>query len=421
MLQRDEHLRNTIRLYEEDAYLAKCSAVVVRAQKCAENNDVYEIVLDQTVFFPEGGGQSADTGWILPEGGAAFDALRVHDVQIRGGEIIHFVDVKADEDAAAQAAVNDRDRITLPSAGDTVIAMIDWDRRFGFMQNHTGEHILSGVMHAKFGCDNVGFHLSDNTVTLDVNYHLTREQVMDIEWEANEAVYRNLPVQVTYPDDESLRDIPYRSKKEIEGQIRIVTIPGVDICACCAPHVRNTGEIGIIKIVRAMRWGDGTRLTIESGRRAFATLQGGQFVLEEISHLTNRSRSECADGVRRLLQENAAQKERIKELSYEAANLRLAAIPADAVNAYLFAEEMDAVVQRNLVNKLMEEHEGVCGVLIGNDECGYKYVIGSRTVDVRTVQAQLKEQCGARGGGKPVMVQGSAAACEARLRSILPA
>ena len=413
MDRKDMHTQNcmghcstasSIRLFEEDAYLAECSAVVVRITKSPESDELYEIVLDRTVFFPEGGGQSADTGWILPEDGEKFDALRVLDVQTRAEEIIHYVEGAA----------------SLPSAGDKVTAMIDWDRRFGFMQNHTGEHILSGIMHEKFGCDNVGFHLSDSTVTLDVNDHLTREQIMDVEWEANQVVYRNLPVVISYPDDEALGKIPYRSKKEIEGRVRIVTIPDVDICACCAPHVKNTGEIGMIKIVRFMRWGDGTRLTIECGRRAFATVQSSQFILEEISHLTNRSRSECADGVRYLLAENGRLREKNRELSYEAAELRLAAIPRDAVNAYLFAEEMDAVVQRNLVNRLMEEHEGVCGVFIGSDGNGYRYVIGSHSEDVRKVQAVLREKCGAKGGGKAVMVQGSAAAGEELLRKALP-
>ena len=413
MDRKDMHTQNcmghcstasSIRLFEEDAYLAECSAVVVRITKSPESDELYEIVLDRTVFFPEGGGQSADTGWILPEDGEKFDALRVLDVQTRAEEIIHYVEGAA----------------SLPSAGDKVTAMIDWDRRFGFMQNHTGEHILSGIMHEKFGCDNVGFHLSDSTVTLDVNDHLTREQIMDVEWEANQVVYRNLPVVISYPDDETLGKIPYRSKKEIEGRVRIVTIPDVDICACCAPHVKNTGEIGMIKIVRFMRWGDGTRLTIECGRRAFATVQSSQFILEEISHLTNRSRSECADGVRYLLAENGRLREKNRELSYEAAELRLAAIPRDAVNAYLFAEEMDAVVQRNLVNRLMEEHEGVCGVFIGSDGNGYRYVIGSHSEDVRKVQAVLREKCGAKGGGKAVMVQGSAAAGEELLRKALP-
>ena len=413
MDRKDMHTQNcmghcstasSIRLFEEDAYLAECSAVVVRITKSPESDELYEIVLDRTVFFPEGGGQSADTGWILPEDGEKFDALRVLDVQTRAEEIIHYVEGTA----------------SLPSAGDKVTAMIDWDRRFGFMQNHTGEHILSGIMHEKFGCDNVGFHLSDSTVTLDVNDHLTREQIMDVEWEANQVVYRNLPVVISYPDDEALGKIPYRSKKEIEGRVRIVTIPDVDICACCAPHVKNTGEIGMIKIVRFMRWGDGTRLTIECGRRAFATVQSSQFILEEISHLTNRSRSECADGVRYLLAENGRLREKNRELSYEAAELRLAAIPRDAVNAYLFAEEMDAVVQRNLVNRLMEEHEGVCGVFIGSDGNGYRYVIGSHSEDVRKVQAVLREKCGAKGGGKAVMVQGSAAAGEELLRKALP-
>ena len=410
----------TKRLYEDQSYLTRCEAKVLEVYRAeAGKGSLWEVIVDRSVFFPEGGGQSPDRGWIFSgsedssEPGCAYE---VTDVQIEGGVIRHTIDIASEN---ALSGAGDGAAPTL-HAGDTVTLQIDWERRFGFMQNHTGEHILSGLMHNRYGFDNIGFHLSDNSVTLDVNGQLDEEQLLQLEWEANEVVYRNLPVVISYPDDEALGKIPYRSKKEIEGRVRIVTIPDVDICACCAPHVKNTGEIGMIKIVRFMRWGDGTRLTIECGRRAFATVQSSQFILEEISHLTNRSRSECADGVRYLLAENGRLREKNRELSYEAAELRLAAIPRDAVNAYLFAEEMDAVVQRNLVNRLMEEHEGVCGVFIGSDGNGYRYVIGSHSEDVRKVQAVLREKCGAKGGGKAVMVQGSAAAGEELLRKALP-
>ena len=417
----------TRKLYEEDAYQSSCSASVLRVSRAedgnAEHTGLWEIVLDQTVFFPEGGGQSADRGWIIPSGEETWEPAVVVDVRIVGDEIVHFVKPSGEgaRTDGAQAFGAGQGDTRLPGEGDAVTASIDWGRRFGFMQNHTGEHILSGIMHARYGYDNVGFHLSDNTVTLDVSGPLSREQIIDVEWEANEAVYRNLPVMISYPDDAALAALSYRSKKEIEGQVRIVTIPDVDVCACCAPHVRHTGEIGIIKIVRAIRWGDGMRLTIESGGRAFSTIQKGQLVLEEISHLTNRSREESAEGVQHLLSEIEAYKERVKALSYEAAFLRLQALPTDAVNAFVFAQEMDAIVQRNLVNRLTEEHTGVCGVFVGDDENGYRYIIGSGNEDVREIQTLLREKCGAKGGGKPVMVQGSVKADEKALRGILPA
>ena len=195
-----------------------------------------ELILDRTVFFPEGGGQSSDIGWICIAGngnGSRSAMFAVIDVQILDGVIRHTVSCPEDD-------------ALLFCPGVQVLLQINWERRFGFMQNHTGEHILSGLMHNRYGFDNIGFHLSDNSVTLDVNGQLSEEEILLLEWEANEVIYRNLPVEVSYPDKEVLGEISYRSKIEIEGQVRLVTIPEVDVCACCATHVRRTGEIGLI-------------------------------------------------------------------------------------------------------------------------------------------------------------------------------
>ena len=397
----------TKRLYEDQSYLTRCEAKVLEVYRAeAGKGSLWEVIVDRSVFFPEGGGQSPDRGWIFSgsedssEPGCAYE---VTDVQIEGGVIRHTIDIASEN---ALSGAGDGAAPTL-HAGDTVTLQIDWERRFGFMQNHTGEHILSGLMHNRYGFDNIGFHLSDNSVTLDVNGQLDEEQLLQLEWEANEVVYRNLPVEVSYPSEEELEQISYRSKIEIEGQTRLVTISGVDVCACCATHVKRTGEIGLIKIVRAMKFNGGMRLFIMCGRRALELMQRRQQRVEEVSHLTNRSQDEIGDGVRHLLDEIGRLKQKNRDLEYQAAFLRLETIPAEQRDVYLFVGDMDNIVQRNLVNKLCEEHEGICGVFSGEEETGYRYIIGSRTQDSREALKKLKEKLGAKGGGKPEMIQGS--------------
>ena len=411
----------TNRLYETDAYLTRCEATVlcVREVEITEGESRIrriEVITDQTVFFPEGGGQSSDRGWIIPEDGESDSrarSLAVVDTQIEDGVIRHIAQPNAEnEDVCTNGGLK---------AGDKVLLTIDWERRFGFMQNHTGEHILSGLMHNRYGFDNIGFHLSDNSVTLDVNGQIDEEEILLLEWEANRIVYQNLETEVSYPSDDELMQIEYRSKIEIEGQTRLVTIPGVDVCACCATHVKRTGEIGLIKVVKVIRYHGGMRLFIACGGRAFALMQKRQQRIEEVSHLTNRSQDEIADGVRHLLDEIGALKQKNRDLEYQAAFLRLETIPAAQKDAFLFVGDMDPIVQRNLVNALCERHDGFCGVFAGSDEeAQYRYIIGSRTMDAREMQKILREKFGAKGGGKPVLIQGSVCAGKAQIREILP-
>ena len=432
----------TTRLYEENAYLAGCEATVLAVYRVEDqtpqgerdsderekNNGtgpVWEVILDRTVFFPEGGGQSPDTGWIISygRGRVAGCTYRVTDVQIADGVIRHTVTAvpsdTASDDPEAKNADSCGQEFSGPAAGDTVTIAIDWERRFGFMQNHTGEHILSGLMHSRYGFDNIGFHLSDHSVTVDVNGQLDEEEILALEREANEVIYRNAEVEILYPSEKELPQYVYRSKIEIEGQVRLVRIPDVDLCACCATHVRRTGQIGLIKIVRTVKFNGGMRLFILCGRRAFEMVQRPQQCVEEVSHLTNRSRDEIGDGVRHLLDEIGSLKQKNRELEYKAASLRIDAIPAEQENAVLFVGEMDAIVQRNMVNRLMEEHSGICGVFCGDDEAGYRYIIGSRTLDARETQKKLREKLGAKGGGKPAMVQGSVSGTKASVEEVL--
>ena len=230
----------TEKLYYQDAHQAQFQATVL---SCRPGKHGYDVVLDRTCFYPEGGGQPGDTG--------VLSGVRVTDTHEAGGEIVHYCEAPLAE-------------------GQTVEGTIDYERRFEFMQLHTGEHILSGVIHRRFGYENVGFHMGADFVTIDFSGMLTQEDLSAVEAEANEWVWKNVPIEIAYPDAEALKTIPYRSKKELTGQVRIVTIPGADICACCGTHVSDTGEIGLIKIFSCVKFHDGVRLEILCGRRALA-------------------------------------------------------------------------------------------------------------------------------------------------------
>ena len=274
----------TEKLYYQDAHQAQFQATVL---SCRPGKHGYDVVLDRTCFYPEGGGQPGDTG--------VLSGVRVTDTHEAGGEIVHYCEAPLAE-------------------GQTVEGTIDYERRFEFMQLHTGEHILSGVIHRRFGYENVGFHMGADFVTIDLSGMLTPEQVQSVEAEANEWIWKNVPVEVSYPDPEALKTIPYRSKKELTGQVRIVTIPGADICACCGTHVSNTGEIGLLRIFSCVRFHDGVRLELLCGRRALRYLRALTEQNRQVSGLLSAKPLETAGAVQRLLDAEGALKLRAASL-----------------------------------------------------------------------------------------------------------
>ena len=408
---------DTIKLFDQDAYAADFSAAVLAAERTVKQEKkgkkgkkeivTWQLVLDRTLFFPEEGGQTPDTGTI--------EGFPVIDVQLEGSVIRHTV-----LDNRTEEAVKEDGERPLFSPGQTIRGVIDFAHRFSNMQNHSGEHILSGLVHGRFGYDNVGFHLSDNTVTLDFNGPLTDEDILWLEQAANRVVWDNREIRGWYPDPEELRNLSYRSKKEIDGPLRLVEIPGVDMCACCAPHVRRTGEIGLIKVIRTLRERSGIRLTILCGSRALAYMQILQKAAEDVSHLTNMPREEIAAGTSRILEDNDRLRQREARLEDLLTRSMSAAVPAGQRDVFLFADGIGNLAQRRLVNTLCETHDGYCGVFIGTDETGYRYIIGAADEkDARVLNACLNKTCGARGGGSPAMVQGSLKCPEDEIRRAL--
>ena len=374
----------TEKLYYLDSHLFRFEAEVLEARRTARG---FETRLDRTAFFPEGGGQSADTG--------AIGEARVLDVHEREGEIWHLCD-----------------RELAPGRADCAV---DGEKRLRRMQNHSGEHVFSGLVHRRFGLDNVGFHMSEGFMTIDFNAELSWEELSEIEYEANLAVRADLPVRTRFPSPEELAALDYRSKKELSGAVRIVEIEGIDRCACCAPHVRSTGEIGVIKLLTAERHRGGVRLTLVCGMDALDDYRRRQDSVARISAALSAKRDEVAAAVERLLEAEEKLKERASRLGMAYAALRAESLAPTEGNLCVFENALSEAAARELVN-LLAEKCAVAALFSGSDETGYSYIIGSRRAELRAAAREINAALSGRGGGRSEMIQGSVSASEERIR-----
>lgn len=368
----------THRLFYDDSHMRSFDASVT---SCRPENGRFAVTLDRTAFFPEGGGQPTDTGTL---GGHP-----VFHVREDGDEVLHLTDAPFE-------------------AGAAVHGEIDWARRFRNMQCHSGEHIFSGTAHRLFGCSNVGFHMAEDCIVLDFDTEFSKEDLKAVERSANEAIWANLPVRAWFPDREELRTLEYRSKKAIDGALRIVEIPGVDRCACCAPHVSLTGEVGVLKITDSMRHRGGMRITVVCGSDAFADYAARCENISEISHILSARPMETGAAVRRAADEIDSLKRECVLLERRLLEYRIAALGETEGSICIFAD-MDDVSRRELVNAGAARAGGVCAVFSGCDG-DYKYVIGSRNLDLRALSGEINAAVDGRGGGSSAMMQGSAKA-----------
>lgn len=391
------------KLYYEDVHMTEFEATVT---DCTydEKKKIYKVVLDKTAFFPEEGGQIADKGTLtfVSETRGEPLSLPLLDAHIKQDIIYHYVEKE------------------IP-AGTIVVGNVDWNQRFDFMQQHSGEHIISGLVNKYYGYDNVGFHLGLQEVTLDFNGVLTLEELREIETKANEAIWKNLPINIAFPSSDELSALKYRSKLDLIENVRIVTIPGYDTCACCAPHVDTTGQIGIIKITGVMSHRGGVRVNILCGNRALQDYTIKQNNAFAISASLSAKQDLISDGVERLKEENFKQREVINKL--QASVLKNLAenlpSPSESNHAILFVEPMDDIAIRNLINDLVPKYSGYVGVFWGNDSDGYRYIVGSSTLDCRELATALREKFKAKGGGKAPMIQGSVVATKEQIETVV--
>ena len=368
------------RLYYQTPYVKSFMCTI---EQCEESGKgTWLAVLNQTGFYPEGGGQPFDTGTL---NGVA--VLSVHE---RGDVIIHELAAPLEPGTLAEG-------------------IIDWQKRYDNMQQHTGEHILSGLVHRRFGYDNVGFHMGPEEVTVDFNVPITPEQLDQLENEANQAVYDNVPVKVLYPDKEELDSLDYRSKKELTGLVRIVEIPDADMCACCGTHVENTGEVGIIKIRSMIHYKGGVRIFLLCGRRALLDYRDRLKDETRLSNLLSARLDLVPEAVEKLKNDLQDREMLMGRLYGQIFSLRTEQYPEREVPLALFEEGLNMVQIRQLSTLLYERKRGsivmVCSPGNGNEE--YQYALGSGCCDMRALSKAMNRRLNGRGGGSALMSQGT--------------
>ena len=369
----------TQKLYYEDSFIKEFNAEAI---SCEKRDGFYAVVLEKTAFFPEGGGQKADTGFI--------GDARVFDVQEENGLIIHKTKECVEENKS-------------------YTCKLDWETRFSRMQNHSGEHIVSGIVNSKYGYDNVGFHMEDDYITIDFSGELTREQLDEVEDEANKAVFLNLPVKVEFPSSEELQNMEYRSKLELTEDVRIVTIDGVDVCACCAPHVKTTGEIGIIKLLDFMKHRGGVRVVMKAGKLALEDYRDKYKNALAISNLLSVKQHDIFTATEKFYGDLAEERRRFFEYRMSVAERDKENLLNVNDSLVLVTNGYDADMMREVVNYGMEKTEKYSAVFSGDDENGYSFVVGSKSQDMNTFRNELNSKLNGRGGGRDGMIQGKAA------------
>lgn len=364
----------TVKLYDEHPYDTTFHATIQDIQY--DKNTT--LILDQTLFFPEEGGQCADSGTI--------DGYEVIDVQISKGIIKHIL----------------KGHVEL-EIGNEIQGEIDWDLRFSNMQNHSGEHIFSGIVHREYGYDNVGFHLGKDVVSVDFNGPIDEVSLRRIEKEVNQVIYENRVIRAYYPSEEELASLNYRSKKEVDSPLRIVEIENCDVCACCAPHVRRSGEVGLFKVVHMMNYKGGVRIFILCGQRALDYVLELDDNMNAIYHMLSANNSSVVKYVKQLIDINNALKQEVFNLNKK--EVQRLVEEANENHRYFFIEDLDKNLQREMVNSLAQRLEGYVGVFVGSDQTGYRFILASRNNDTTKLFDVLKSR-GAKGGGNALMVQG---------------
>lgn len=355
----------------------------------AYKDGLFAVTLSDTLFYPEGGGQPGDTGTL--------SGVRVTDTRLSGDEIIHVCETE------------------LP-VGQTVHGELDWERRFRHMQCHTGEHIFSGIAHELYGCNNVGFHLSRDCVTIDFDRVLTPEQLAEVERQTNEAVFADVPTVISYPDADTLRTLDYRSKKELTGTVRIVEAGGRDICACCGLHVARSGMVGCVKVGTQTPHRGGIRLTLLIGWDAVRDYDQKQKSVSEISHILSAKPHEVAQAVELMASRNDRYKAEVITLHEQIFRLKAALLPSDQDRLWSFAENLSPVQIRQFAD-ILAEQTGWAAVFSEAPNGGYQYAICGHNVDVRPICKELNQALNGHGGGKPAVVQGAVQASQSEIET----
>ena len=446
----------TEKLYEADAYIQEFDARVIR---CEQHKKEWRIALDRTAFYPEGGGQPADQGVLLAVGGNAGAVQEPagagegnnpekeqdpagtgegnnpekeqdpagtdegnnpekeqqpagsgsdHDPACTGNDY----DAAGGHNCVRITDVHEKDGLIWHysqhplEAGTLVHGKIDWKRRFDMMQNHSGEHIVSGLIHTHYGYDNVGFHMGEKFITIDLNGLIDSKQLSEIEAEVNRYIWQDKLVSAFFASDEEIHSLDYRSKLDLENEVRLVEFPGADLCACCGLHVKTTGQIGLIKLVSVHRFRQGVRIEMLSGKRAFDYLNEHDRQNSTIAVELSSKPENTAEAVGRLKEENFRLRGEIIRLEKEK-NTQLADRMKGKGDVLVFAGDLSPVEIRKCADEILNVCGGICVLLSGDDSQGYRYAAGIRDGDIRELVKEMNQKLNGRGGGKPFFAQGS--------------
>ena len=381
---------NTRKLYYEDSHLRRFCAKVL---SCEQTEKGYEVVLDATAFYPEGGGQAADTGFL--------NGIRVTDTREREEAVVHFCEAPLE-------------------AGSTVEGVIDWESRFHRMQQHSGEHIVSGIVGRRWGYHNVGFHMGSDIITIDFDGVIPAEELASIEAEANGAVWSNLAVKCWYPSEEELPNVFYRTKRALPWPVRIVQVPGFDSCACCGTHVQATGEIGLIKLFSVIGFRGGTRMEMACGSSALKLLNHAYEQNRQVSQAFSAKIEETGAAARRMNEVEASLKYRIVGLEKRIFS-GISDSYAGKGHVVHFEENLDNTAVRDLADAIADKCGGTAAVFSGSDETGYAFCLVTRNGDLRQLGKEMAKALNGRGGGKPVFQQGRVQAAKAEIEAFFAA
>ncbi len=376
----------TRKLYYEDSHLTRFTAKVL---SCGQTETGYEIVLNATAFYPEGGGQAADTGTL--------NGIRVLDTRERDGKVVHLCESPL-------------------AAGTDVEGCIDFASRFHRMQQHSGEHIVSGIINRRYGYHNVGFHMGSDIITIDFDGVIPAEDLASLEAEANGAVWQNLGVKCWYPSEEELPGVFYRSKRALPWPVRIVEIPGFDSCACCGTHVQATGEIGLIKLFSVIGFRGGTRMEMSCGASALKLLNEAYEQNKQVSQAFSAKMEQTGEAARRMNEVEAGLKYRITGLE-KRIFAGIAAGFAEKGDALHFEEGLDNTAVRDLADAIADVCGGIAAVFSGSEETGYAFCLVTRNGDLRALGKEMVKALNGRGGGKPAFQQGRVQAKRAEIES----
>ena len=352
-----------------------------RVVSCEANGTNWSVVLDRTAFYPEGGGQLSNVGTL--------DGIAVLDVQEKGGVIFHTLTAPLEE-------------------GRQVEGRPDMERRLEMSQQHSGEHILSGTLHAMFGAENVGFHIGTDYLTMDTSLPISEEGLARAEAYANQIIWNDVPIEAVWHTKEELQSLTYRSKKELEGPVRIVTIPDADCCACCGTHVQRTGQVGMVKIIDWQKYKSGVRLFVVCGVRALRYFEQKRAETAQISNLLSAKPGLLAEAVRHQSKELEAARFRVIQVENELFEA-LAQPVQPGENPIRMQPGLSPDALRRFCAALSRRTQGLCAVFSPNESGALSYALActAPNADLRPLCKQLNAAFSGRGGGKPGFVQGS--------------